>query len=53
MKKGVQTEKEIAKKNIIVQNFDSTSSEVYVVLATNIGNNSGTIRAALQWREIY
>jgi len=42
-----------AKKNIIVQNFDSTSSEVYVVLATNIGNNSGTIRAALQWREIY
>ena len=42
-----------AKKNIIVQNFDSTSSEVYVVLATNIGNNAGTIRAALQWREIY
>ena len=42
-----------AKKNIIVQNFDSSSSEVYAVLATNIGNNTATIRAALQWREIY
>lgn len=42
-----------AKKNIIVQNFDSTSSEVYVVVVTNMGNNAGTIRAGLQWREIY
>jgi hypothetical protein len=42
-----------AKKNIIVQNFDSSSSEVYVVLVTNMGNNAGTIRAGLQWREIY
>lgn len=42
-----------AKKNIIVQNFDSSSSEVYVVLVTNMGNNAATIRAGLQWREIY
>lgn len=42
-----------AKKNSIVQNFDSTSSDVYVILVTNMGNNAGTIRAGLQWREIY
>lgn len=44
-----------AKKNIIVQNFDSTSSEVYVVLvtSTNAQGQGGTIRAGLQWREIY
>jgi hypothetical protein len=42
-----------AKKNIIVQNFDSSSSEVYVILVTNMGNNAATIRAGLQWREIY
>ena len=42
-----------AKKNIIVQNFDSTSSEVYVIVVTNLNNQSGTIRAGLQWREIY
>jgi len=42
-----------AKKNIIVQNFDSSSSEVYIVLVTNMGNNAATIRAGLQWREIY
>jgi hypothetical protein len=42
-----------AKKNIIVQNFDSTSSEVYAIIVTNLNNNSATIRAGLQWREIY
>ena len=44
-----------AKKNIIVQNFDSTSSEVYVILitSTNAQGQGGTIRAGLQWREIY
>jgi hypothetical protein len=44
-----------AKKNIIVQNFDSTSSEVYIVLvtSTNAQGQGGTIRAGLQWREIY
>ena len=42
-----------AKKNIIVQNFDSSSSEVYALIANNIGNNTAQVRAALQWREIY
>ena len=45
-----------AKKNIIVQNFDSSNSEVYVVVVrtiTTAGNQSATVAAALQWREIY
>ena len=45
-----------AKKNIIVQNFDSSNSEVYVVVVRTIitaGNQSATVAAALQWREIY
>ena len=45
-----------AKKNIIVQNFDSTDSEVYAVIIrtlTTSGNQIATVGAALQWREIY
>lgn len=45
-----------AKKNIIVQNFDSTNSEVYVVVVrtiTTAGNQVASVGAALQWREIY
>lgn len=45
-----------AKKNIIVQNYDSSNSEVYAVIVRTIitaGNQSATVAAALQWREIY
>ena len=42
-----------AKKNYIVQNYDSTDSEIYVVAVTNIGSSDGAVRASLQWREIY
>ena len=45
-----------AKKNIIVQNYDSTNSEVYIVVVrtiTTIGNQVASVGAALQWREIY
>ncbi len=45
-----------AKKNIIVQNFDSTDSEIYVVVVrtiTTAGNQVASVGAALQWREIY
>ena len=42
-----------AKKNYIVQNYDSTDSEIYVVVVTNIGSADGTARVNLQWREIY
>ena len=45
-----------AKKNIIVQNYDSTESEVYAVIVrtiTTAGNQQASVAAALQWREIY
>ena len=45
-----------AKKNIITQNYDSSNSEVYVVVVrtiTTAGNQVASVAAALQWREIY
>lgn len=42
-----------AKKNYIVQNFDSTDSEIYVIIATNISSSSTTVGVGMQWREIY
>ena len=42
-----------AKKNYIVQNYDSTDSEIYLIVATNIGAQSTNVGAGLQWREIY
>ncbi len=42
-----------AKKNYIVQNYDSTNSEIYMVVATNIGAQSTNVGAGFQWREIY
>jgi hypothetical protein len=42
-----------AKKNYIVQNYDSTDSEIYLVVATNLGAQSTNVGAGLQWREIY
>jgi hypothetical protein len=45
-----------AKKNIIVQNIDSTNSEIYVLVVrtiTTTGNATASVAAALQWREIY
>jgi hypothetical protein len=45
-----------AKKNIIVQNINSTDSEIYVLVVrtlTTTGNAVASVAAALQWREIY
>jgi hypothetical protein len=42
-----------AKKNYIVQNYDSTDSEIYLIVATNLGSQSTQVGAAMQWREIY
>jgi hypothetical protein len=45
-----------AKKNTIVQNFDSTDSEIFVVSIRTIStanNATATAAATLQWREIY
>ncbi len=42
-----------AKKNFIVQNYDSTDSEIYIIVATNLSGSSTNVGAAIQWREIY
>jgi hypothetical protein len=42
-----------AKKNYIVQNYASTDSEIYLIVATNLGTQSTNVGAGVQWREIY
>jgi hypothetical protein len=42
-----------AKKNYIVQNFQSTDSEIFLVYATNLGTQPTNVGIGLQWREIY
>jgi len=45
-----------AKKNIIVQNLDSTNSEVFVIAVKTISalsNATANVAATIQWREIY
>ncbi len=45
-----------AKKNIIVQNIDSTNSEIYVIVVrtiTTTGNAVAQVASSIQWREIY
>jgi hypothetical protein len=42
-----------AKKNYIVQNFDSTDSEIFLVVATNLGAQSTKVGVGVQWREVY
>jgi len=42
-----------AKKNYITQGFDSSNSEIFVVVVTNLTNEITHVSAGLQWREIY
>lgn len=42
-----------AKKNYIVQNYDSTDSEIFLVETKNLGSQSTDVGVGLQWREIY
>lgn len=42
-----------AKKNFIVQNFDSTDSEIFLIWAKNLGSQTTNVGIGLQWREIY
>lgn len=42
-----------AKKNYIVQNYDSSNSEIYIVTATNLGAQSTDVGVGIQWREVY
>ncbi len=42
-----------SKKNFLAQNYDSTSSEIFSVRVTNIGNFTANVGVSLRWREIY
>lgn len=42
-----------AKKNYIVQNYDSTDSEIFAIQIVNVDSGSTDVGVALQWREIY
>ena len=45
-----------AKRNVICQNFDSTDSEIYILVVKTIATGPGTnasVAASIQWREIY
>lgn len=45
-----------SKRNFISQNFDSSNSEIYVLLArtvTSAGNVTANVAVSFQWREIY
>jgi hypothetical protein len=42
-----------AKKNYIVQNFNSTNSEIFLVEAKNLGSQATNVGIGIQWREIY
>lgn len=44
-----------SKRNLITQNFDSTNSEVFVIIARTLAtgaNDSANVWASLQWKEI-
>jgi hypothetical protein len=40
------------RKNFIAQNFDSTDSEVFAVIAKSFGGNA-TVVASITWKEVY
>lgn len=42
-----------AKKNYIVQNFNSSNSEIFCIVVKNLTNSSTNVGMAIQWREIY
>jgi hypothetical protein len=42
-----------ARRNFITQNYDSSNSEIYVLVANNLGTTTTTVYAGLAWREVY
>jgi len=42
-----------ARKNFITQNIESSNSEIYVLVAKNIGTTTTNVYAAFSWREVY
>ena len=41
------------RQNFIAQNYDSTDSEIYVVVAKNMTNSTTNVGGAMLWSEIY
>lgn len=50
---GVPNSPSSAKKNYIVQNFDSTNSEIFSIILSNLGTGNTSVGVSWQWREIY
>lgn len=42
-----------ARRNFITQNYDSSNSEIYVLVANNIGSVSTTVYVGMSWREVF
>ena len=42
-----------ARRNFITQNYDSSNSEIYVLIATNLGALSTNVFAGFSWREVF
>lgn len=42
-----------AKKNYIVQNYDSSNSEIFLVSVVNLGTSPTQVGVGMQWREVY
>jgi hypothetical protein len=41
------------KINYIAQNFDSTDSEIYALVVTNMTGTNTDVGAAISWREVF
>jgi len=50
---GIPNSPSTAKKNYIVQNFDSTDSEIFSVIVSNLGATNTAVGISWNWREIY
>lgn len=42
-----------ARRNYIAQNIESNDSDIYVVVANNIGTSTTTVYSGISWREVY
>lgn len=42
-----------ARKNYITQNIQSSNSQIYILVANNIGTTATTVYASVGWREVY
>ena len=51
---GIATNNPVtAKQNYIVQNYDSSNSEAYLITAKNLGTDITDVFVSMDWREIY